>query len=134
MIHKHSLSHLEWTLEGDLPTTADVLLSKLSIEVPAVPARVPGSVKAALLEAGLLPDWNVGLNSRACEWVENRHWHFRTTLPGGWTRGQELVRLRCPALDFCGEIRLNGIVVGRFENAHVEHVFDLKPHLAGRLA
>ena len=43
-------------------------------------ARVPGSNLTALREAETIPDWNVGLKSRDCEWLEHRHWEFFTDL------------------------------------------------------
>ena len=55
-----------------------------SPEAEPIPARVPGSVQRCLRDAGILPDWNVGRQARACEWVENRHWIYETVLPAGW--------------------------------------------------
>src|SRR5262249_13676531 len=45
-----------------------------------VDAQIPGSAHAALHAAGIIPDWNVGLNSRDCEWLEHRHWEFFTPI------------------------------------------------------
>ena len=59
-------------------------------------------------DAGLIPDWNIGLNARHCEWVENRHWVYRAALPDDWFKTGRLFRLRCLGLDYCGLIRLNG--------------------------
>ena len=83
------LSSLNWTLTGTSPYCWLLMgVTKTStnktMEVPAIPTKVPGSVQQALLNAGLLPDWNTGLNSLQCEWVENRHWVFETTLPDDW--------------------------------------------------
>ena len=42
-------------------------------EIPQVPAKVPGSVQQALLTAGIIPDWNKKLDSRAwCSSTELR--------------------------------------------------------------
>ncbi len=86
------LSELSWHLTGWHPNywrggvVAESTL-KLQPDVGPIPAAVPGSVQQALRQAGLLPDWNDQLNSRQCEWVENRHWVFQTTLPTEWTSG-----------------------------------------------
>jgi beta-mannosidase len=127
----HDLSELSWTLWGYAPyawgffRTLELGLESKA-EIRGVPARVPGSVQMALLEAGLLPDWMQGLESRACEWVENRHWIYRATLPAEWLAGGgEAVRLVCDGLDGFGLVRLNGTEVGSFRNAHRPHVFDL---------
>ena len=92
MRKEHDLSTLDWTLSGHTP-----YLWKLergaapaagavptSADVRPIPARVPGSVQASLRDAGIIPDWNVGKDSRACEWVENRHWIYRAEVPDDW--------------------------------------------------
>jgi len=96
--------------------------------IPPVPAQVPGSVQMALLQAGILPDWNVGLQAQACEWVENRHWVFTTQLPTDWLGGQH-VRLRALGLDYEGWVLINGQEVATFTNAFLPHVFDLSEAL-----
>lgn len=65
------LSGLEWRLTGWHPhywrgTVSAETGMRLDPDVPAVPAKVPGSVQQALRDAGLLPDWNEGLNSDLC--------------------------------------------------------------------
>ena len=92
MRQSFDLSELSWQLTGWHPNywrggvVAESTL-KLQPDVGPIPAAVPGSVQQALRQAGLLPDWNDQLNSRQCEWVENRHWVFQTTLPTEWTAG-----------------------------------------------
>ena len=54
-------------------------------ETNVLPCHVPCSVQRVLRDANILPDWNVALNSRDCEWVENRHWSFETILPNDWS-------------------------------------------------
>lgn len=98
-------------------------------EIPAIPAHVPGSVQRALFEAGLIPDWNVGLNYRECEWVENRHWVFETIIPDEWIESRKMHRIRCMGLDYVGEVFLNGERVSQFCGTFVPHIFDLTPHL-----
>ena len=86
---RFDLGELEWTLSGYTPNVwaRDVSMELQVHAAPEfwpVPARVPGSVQQALRDAGTLPDWNVEMNSLACEWVENRHWVYHTTLPDDW--------------------------------------------------
>ena len=102
---------------------------KLEPDVPAIAAKVPGSVQQALRGAGIIPDWNVGLNSRACEWVEHRHWIFRTTLPEAWTSAPGRKVLRCAGLDYQGTVLVNGKEAGKFCGTFVPHEFDLTGHL-----
>lgn len=131
---RYDLSELEWKLSGWTPhlwrmhQTIEIGASPAA-EVPSLPAHVPGSVQRALREAGIIPDWNVGINFRHCEWVENRHWIYETVIPDEWLAPDKIVRLNCPGLDYCGCVVLNRAQVGEFCGTHVPHIFDLTSHL-----
>ena len=131
---RHNLAHLKWTLSGWTPDLWR-LLKTMEVgvtpdaDLAPIPAKVPGSVQGALRDAGLLPDWNEGLNSRLCEWVEHRHWIYETALPDKWIQPGRTHRLSCQGLDYSGSVWLNGNEVGQFCGTHVPHVFDLTPHL-----
>ncbi|MFA5205214.1 MAG: glycoside hydrolase family 2 TIM barrel-domain containing protein [Lentisphaeria bacterium] len=128
------LSSLPWRVAGFVPHEWE-LQNSMEIgaapaaEIPSVPAPVPGSVQQALRQAGVLPDWNLGLDARSCEWVENRHWLYETRLPDAWfaSGAGAAYRLRCLGLDYAGVVRLNGQAVGTFANSLMPHVFDLGP-------
>ena len=130
----HDLGALEWTLSGWTPHLWRLMQT---VEVGALPtaeikglrAPVPGSVQTALREAGILPDWNLTDNARACEWVENRHWIYETALPDEWLESGKAHRLTCLGLDYNGWIFLNGKEIGSFCGTHVPHRFDLTSHL-----
>ncbi|MFW5856906.1 MAG: glycoside hydrolase family 2 protein [Planctomycetota bacterium] len=132
----HSLSELEWKLAGFLPhmwrrARSIELGVETESEIPCVPATVPGSVQRALREADLLPDWYVGLDARACEWVEHRHWVFQARLPDAWLADAGGARcvLRCYGLDYEGVVRVNGGEAGAFCGTFTPHAFDLTPCL-----
>lgn len=130
----YDLSQLDWQLAGFSPYAWEFrgrkdIRADQDADVQPVPAAVPRSVQMALLKAGLIEDWNFGLNARKCEWVENRQWVYQAALPDEWVRSVKEIRLRCLGLDYCGSICVNGQVVGEFEGTLVPHVFDLKPHL-----
>jgi beta-mannosidase len=135
MKHTHNLSTLDWRLTGWHPyfwvgpLAAETPLT-LYPDIPPLPARVPGSVQATLREAGLLPDWNVGVRSRECEWVENRHWSFETALPADWCAGPGRKLLRCEGLDYQGVVLVNGRRAGDFCGTYTPHEFDLTDLLA----
>jgi beta-mannosidase len=114
-----------WRLEPNL-----IVRDSRQAETPALPAPVPGSVQQALLDAGRVPDWYLGLNAERCEWVENRHWIYEVVLPDEWFEAVKEVRLRCIGLDGNGLIRLNGQEIAAFANSYVPHVVDLTPYLA----
>ena len=135
MKRTYDLSELKWKLAGYIPHTwRREKTMELGLapkwDIAPIPAAVPGSVQKALLDAGLLPDWNVGLNIRQCDWVENRHWVYETAIPDDWLEGGEVFRLRCPGLDYSGIIRLNGEQVACFKGTHVPHAVDLSGRLA----
>jgi beta-mannosidase len=132
---QHDLSKLEWKLSGWIPELWRMdqsmeIGASPQAEIPAIPAKVPGSVQAALREAGIIPDWNVGLNFRECEWVENRHWIYEARIPDEWIQPARTHRLRCLGLDYSGEVYLNRALVSEFRGSHVPHTFDLTPHLS----
>ena len=108
-MRQHNLSELNWSLRGwhpmhwRLERTME-LGHVLPSQVGPVPVNVPGSVQKALLVAQIIPDWNVGTNSLAAEWVENRHWTYETTLPIEWCRSAGKKILHCEGLDHAGEI------------------------------
>ncbi|OGV36898.1 MAG: hypothetical protein A2X48_16020 [Lentisphaerae bacterium GWF2_49_21] len=130
------LSQLEWRLAGYAPFGWTFMKSMeigadSASEIPAVRASVPGSVQGALRAAGKLPDWNMGMKAKECEWVENRHWIYETRLPDKWMKGRKgrSCRLHCMGLDYSGWVILNGTEVGTFKNSMIPHSFDLAKSL-----
>lgn len=128
--HSLDLASLSWTLRGWHPHHWAMELTgfpgpDLPSMIGPIPARVPGSVQQALLEAGLLPDWTIGLNSNACEWVENRHWAFQTTLPLDVCKAAGKKILKAEGLDHAGRVFVGKSEVGSFASAHEAHAFDL---------
>ena len=123
------LSSLSWHVRGWRPYAWQLSYSMemgapLEPDVPAVPAHVPGSVQSALRCAGILPDWNKGLNSRLCEWVENRHWEFFTEIQVTPDEDGRII-LNAEGLDYSGWILIDGHKVADFKGALVPHRFDL---------
>jgi beta-mannosidase len=85
----YDLAELDWQVAGFSPYTWELrgrkdIRNVPDPDVPSVPAAVPGSVQMALLKAGVIEDWNYGLNARHCEWVENRQWVCQASLPDKW--------------------------------------------------
>jgi beta-mannosidase len=131
----HDLSQPTWTLTGYTPYLwrfhhAPGIGDTSVADTLPVRAHVPGSVQQTLLDEGMLRDWNQGLNSRDCEWVENRHWIYTTRIPAEWLDVEgKTVRLVCDGLDYSGWVRLDGEDVGDFRGTHIPHTFDLTPHI-----
>ena len=129
------LSRLEWQLLGWRPNQWAMVQSMetgrdLMAEVGPVPAKVPGSVQQALLDAGVIADWHVGLNSRDCEWLEHRHWEFVAVLPAGTVSEAQQTVLDARGLDYSGWILVDAKQVAQFIGALVPHRLDLTAALA----
>jgi beta-mannosidase len=128
------LSKLDWIVEGWRPfawkqrKTAETNFMIVP-DVGPFPAQVPGSVQEALLRAGAIPDWNVGVNSRFCEWVEHRHWLFEAVIPAGTAPAGERVELVAQGLDYSGWIAVDMRDAGCFSGTLLPHRFDLTEFL-----
>jgi beta-mannosidase len=93
----------------------------LCCDIGPVAANLPDSVQSNLLRAGLLEDWNFGLNSRKVEWVENYHWEFTTAFDLPAEVDPADVRLLPEGLDYSGWILANGREVATFSGAMIPH-------------
>lgn len=133
----HDLAALKWTVAGYTPNVCRLQKSfetghTLLPDIGPMPARVPGSVQLALRKAGLLPDWNMGLNHRLCEWVEHLDWLYAAAIPDNWLVPGGRMYLRCEGLDGVGSVFVNDRQVGDFDNGFVPYLFDLAPGLKRR--
>lgn len=124
------LSSLPWSLTGWRPFAwklrkAAETGSFALADFGPFAARLPGSVQENLRRAGVIPDWNVGRNSLAIEWVEHRHWMFAVPLPVLNIDPDARVWFRTGLLDYSGWILLDGAVVGEFRGAHLPVQIEL---------
>ena len=124
-----NLSDLPWTVAAWRPFAwlwkITETSSPLQPDVHPIPARVPGSVQQALLDAGLIDDWHIGLKSRSIEWVEHRHWEFSCRLPAGALPANERIILDAQGLDYSGWILVDNRQVAPFRGALVTHRLEL---------
>ena len=124
------LSDRNWKLMGHWPYTP---LFGHSMETGGelmgvtdwIDARVPGSVHADLLRAGLIEDPYVGMNSLRCEWVENRWWQYRVRFPMPEGTRTERVTLEFMGADYAARFYLNGEFLGRHEGMFDPAVYDV---------
>jgi beta-mannosidase len=134
-IHTRDASVLEWKLWGYRPNVWRMNFNFESLtgtwaEIQGIDATVPGSVRNALRNAGLVPDWSIGLDYTASEWIENRHWLFTAKIPDEWTaENMENAVLRCHGIDYKGILMVNGQEVGCFDNAFIPFDFRVGKHL-----
>ena len=133
----HDAGSLEWKLWGFRPNLwrmnfNHATLSSTWAEVDGIPMKVPGSVQKALLDAGIIKDWNIGTNARDMEWIENREWLLTAVIPDAWVKPEassERVYLDCKGLDYKGLVYVNGREAGTFCNSFIPYRFDITPFL-----
>lgn len=89
-----------------------------------IPATVPGAVHEDLKKAGIIPDWNIGLNSIASEWVNHRDWSFKKTVQIPADMAGRLT-LEFDGLDYAGHVAVNSCIIGQFEGTHLRHEYDV---------
>ncbi|MGQ9523283.1 MAG: glycoside hydrolase family 2 protein [Armatimonadota bacterium] len=129
-----SLSGSDWMILGLVPTEwvwrrigePDVDLDNLNPPVPPwVPAVVPGDVQSDLLDAGVIPDPDVDLNSRACEWTSQRDWVYRKQFRLGTDGVGKRSFLRFEGVDYSCHVFLNGCKLGCHEGTFTPFEFDV---------
>ena len=129
----YNASNLEWKLWGFNPESwrwsMNSITDKPNSVVRGIPITIPGSVQLALRQAGIIKDWNIGLNHQDCEWVENRNWVFSTKIPDDWLQKNKQINLICNGLDDNGVVLVNGKEAGQFNNSFIPFTFDLNPFI-----
>lgn len=123
----------KWTLSGWVPYQWKLgrsmeVKERLSAETRPIEVTLPISVQKALLDNKLIEDWNVGLNFRKCEWIENRHWLYETDIEVPADGEYEIA---AGMLDHCGWYLLDGKTLGYFSGSMHKHVLQLGHLSAG---
>ena len=107
-----------WTLSCDKP------------DFQAVPAQIPGDNCSALIDAGLVPDPNIGCNEKSIQWVRDHDWTWtRSFEVGAAFLKQKRIWLNIDSLDTVGEIRINGKTVLQSRNMFCRIRRDVKDFL-----
>ncbi|KAF2757008.1 glycoside hydrolase [Pseudovirgaria hyperparasitica] len=92
--------------------------------------RVPTSVHLDLMAHDKIPDPFLGFNELACEWVADKSWTYRTTLPKtpAPEKGTVLV-LAFDGLDTFATVKLNGDVIHTSDNMWIPYRIDVTEKL-----
>ena len=90
-----------------------------------IPARIPGTSRTALLEAGL------GEGREGASWHRGATWRFTTHFAATPATPGERVDLVLDGLDTAATVFLNGAEVGRTANMHRTFRFDVARHVLG---
>ena len=93
----------------------------------AIPARIPGENCSALIDAGIVPDPNIGFNEKTIQWVRDHDWTWsRRFEVGADFLKQPRIWLNIDSLDTVGEIRINGKTVLRSRNMFCRNRAEVK--------
>ena len=108
-----------------------------------IPAQVPGEIHLDLMRSGIVQEPLYGRNAEKQTWIEDKDWWFRRefvidnktwTVAGGQSRyplPTYHAFLRFEGLDCTADIWLNGVKIGKANNAFHKHEFGagkaLKP-------
>lgn len=100
------------------------------LETKTVPATVPGNCELDLINAGLLPPAEKGLNVLKLRPYEGYQWLYtrkftKPEIPAG---GRAMLRFE--GIDTLADIFLNGKKIGETENMLIPHRFDVTKKLA----
>ncbi|SEG06717.1 F5/8 type C domain-containing protein [Actinacidiphila yanglinensis] len=121
-----------WALTADdfAPSADGAVLSGAGVDVSRwLPATVPGTVLAALVEQGKLPDPVVGRQNLEVPEALSRHsWWYRRSfrVPPGLERGPgRRVRLEFDGVNHHAEFWLNGIRLGEATHPYARAAFDI---------
>ncbi|WP_078901627.1 discoidin domain-containing protein [Actinacidiphila yeochonensis] len=121
-----------WTVTTDdfAPSTDGAVLSGPGVDTSAwLPATVPGTVLASLVEQGKLPDPVLGRNNLQVPEALSRHsWWYRRefTLPAGLDHGPgRRVRLEFDGVNHQAEFWLNGTRLGTAVHPYARAAFDV---------
>jgi len=92
---------------------------------PPIRGTVPGDVISDALDAGLIPDPYVDMNSRACEWLSQRDWVYVKEFTVEAPRSGEVLRLLFEGVDFGCQVYLNGELLGAHDAMFTPFGFDV---------
>ncbi|MCL2815063.1 MAG: hypothetical protein FWD23_10735 [Oscillospiraceae bacterium] len=97
-----------------------------------IPARVPGEAQLALYENGKIPEPYVGMGMKNLRKYEFYEWYYKrefeiAALPDN-TAGERAF-IVFGAVDCVAEYYINGALIGKSDNAMIEHEFDITDHI-----
>ena len=86
-------------------------------ETRYIDAEVPGEVHMDAWKAGWIDDPYVGLNCLAARWIESCYWSYRRHFEAPDAAVEGRAWLNFEGLDYAATLLLNGMEVGRHQNA-----------------
>jgi hypothetical protein len=97
-----------------------------------MPATVPGTVLTTMIDNGIYPDPDYGLNNMAIpESLSSQDYWYRTEFTAPALRTGQHFLLTFQGINYAAEVWLNGKRLGHIQGAFVRGVFDLSSVAAG---
>ncbi len=112
--------NLTWTLRCLEPAPG----SPAAVVDRVMPATVPGHIHTDLLREGLLVDPCVGDGESAQDWVGRSRWQYSCDVEYR-PNGGEATDLAFDGLDTFATVELNGRLLGRSDDQHLAHRWDV---------
>ncbi len=94
------------------------------------PATVPGTVLTTLIDRGVYPDYDYGLNNMAIpESLARQSYWYRTSFDTPATLAGKQLTLTFNGVNYAAEVWLNGARLGDMRGAFIRGVFDVTDHV-----
>ncbi|THY91566.1 putative beta-mannosidase [Aureobasidium pullulans] len=91
---------------------------------------VPTNVHLGLIANDVIPDPFLGFNELKCEWVADKSWTYRTTLPDvGAAKDGQIHELVFDGLDTFATVKVNGDVILESDNMFIPYRIDVTKRL-----
>jgi beta-mannosidase len=90
-----------------------------------IPATVPGDVIADALDANLISNPYIDMNSRAAEWTSERDWLYRKSFDVTSEMLGKSLRLHFDGVDYTCHVYLNGELLGKHEGMFLPFEYDV---------
>ena len=94
-----------------------------------IPASVPGDITWDMYLAGIIDNPYYALNHKKIGWITELDYTYSTKFDASEVIGSDEAMLSFHSVDLFSEIYLNGILLGKTENAFLRYDFDVKKHL-----
>ena len=116
----------EWRLDY-FPQPDDGAVRALPLQVPfkTVKATVPGNCELDLVNAGILPPLEIGLNVLKLRPYEGYQWLYERTFEKPALGKGQRAMLKFEGIDTLADVFLNGTKVGETANMLIPHAFDV---------
>ncbi len=92
-------------------------------------AQVPGTIQWALHRAGKCGHPYEHLNSKECDWVDQKVWYYRRTVELPAKKSDGYVFLCFDGIDYFARVWLNGKLLGRHEGMFAGPAIEVSKHV-----